>query len=52
MLLEEFIGYKQGAVASKQTRGPLIYISKFKFLLYKQSVGKIWQGISVQVNLF
>jgi len=27
-----FIGYKQGAVAPKRTWGPLIFISKFKFL--------------------
>ena len=32
VLLEGFIGYKQGAIAPKQTWGPFIFNSKFKFL--------------------
>ena len=32
VLLQGFIGYKQGAVAPKRTWGPFIFISKFKFL--------------------
>ena len=43
MLLQEFIWCKQGAVAPKQTWGPLIFISKFKFLYYEQSIGKVWE---------
>ena len=35
--------YKQGAVGPKRTWGPLIFISKFKFLEYKQSIEKAWQ---------
>ena len=31
-LLQGFIGYKQGAAASKGAQGPLIFTSKFKFL--------------------
>jgi len=37
------IWYKQGPVTPKRTWGPLIFISKFKFLQYKQSIGKVWQ---------
>ena len=36
-----FIRYKQGAVAPKRTWGPLIFIFKFKFLQYNQSIGKV-----------
>ena len=36
-------GYKQGAVAPKRTWGPPIFISKVKFLQYKQSMGKVLQ---------
>jgi len=35
------VWYKQGAVAPKRTWGPLIFISKFKLLKYKQSIGKV-----------
>ena len=35
------MGCKQGAIAPKGTWGPLIFISKFKFLKYKQSIGKV-----------
>jgi len=38
-----FIGYKQGAFAPKRTWGPLIFISKFNFLYYNQSIGKVSQ---------
>ena len=34
---------KQGAVVPERTWGPLIFILKFKFLKYKQSIGKVRQ---------
>ena len=48
VLLLGFIGYKQGAVAPEGTRGPLIFVSKFKLLYFKQSIGSL-TNISVQV---
>jgi len=40
-LIKGFIWCKQGAVAPKRTWGPLIFISQFKFLQYKQSIGEV-----------
>ncbi len=40
------MGYKQGAVAPKRTWGPLIFISKFKFLQYKQQWAKFGENLS------
>ena len=60
VLLQRFMGYKQGAVARKQTWETVIFISKFKFLSYKlvinrQSLTKIsvqvlfqWNGLKPQ----
>ena len=51
VLLQEFLGYKQGAVAPKQTWRPFIFISKFKFQKISVQVLFQWNDLKYQTCL-